>query len=259
MMNSLVNFVVDNWLIFALVALIGLVSQNAMFARYRRRKQSRGDNRDGSSCWSPDIREFDRDLNASHLGDPSAQMEFVSRVDFEPRRLLYKSEYRVLLLLESIARQLGSGQRMMAQTNLDEVIGTGTRSRSKKDQNLAFRSINSKRLAFLPIDRSGMLVLAEEYQGHGHDRNKAFMRDAVKREAIRKAESGFWRFLRSSIQRLSRARYTRCCCRAPCHDAHPDAATVEIVDTVAKIQQMRPGSCNTLLSREARRRRWRIP
>ena len=32
-----------------------------------------------------------------------------------------------------------------------------------------------------------MPALAVEYQGHGHYQNKAFMRDAVKREAVRKA------------------------------------------------------------------------
>ena len=37
------------------------------------------------------------------------------------------------------------------------------------------------------IDRTGMPALAVEYQGHGHYQNRAFMRDAVKREAVRKA------------------------------------------------------------------------
>ena len=32
-----------------------------------------------------------------------------------------------------------------------------------------------------------MPALAVEYQGHGHYQNRAFMRDAVKREAVRKA------------------------------------------------------------------------
>ena len=36
-----------------------------------------------------------------------------------------------------------------------------------------------------------MPALAVEYQGHGHYQNKAFMRDAVKREAVRKARIQF--------------------------------------------------------------------
>ena len=60
-----------------------------------------------------------------------------------------------------------------------------------KARDLAFRSINSKRLDFLIIDHSGLPALAVEYQGHGHYQNRAFMRDAVKREAVRKAKVKF--------------------------------------------------------------------
>ena len=99
--------------------------------------------------------------DASRLGDAKTQMEFISRVDFEPRRLL--------------------------QTSLGETIAPSNTSGSEAARGLAFRSINSKRLDFLVIDRSGMPALAVEYQGHGHYQNRAFMRDAVKREAVRKA------------------------------------------------------------------------
>lgn len=126
-------------------------------------------------------------LDESHLGDPKAQMEFIAKVGFEPRRLLNKSEYRVLRELEKIVRERKGGFRVMAQTSLGEVIRTSRGSASKNDLDLAFRSINSKRLDFLVIDRSGMPVIAVEYQGSGHYQNKSFMRDAVKREAVRRA------------------------------------------------------------------------
>ena len=114
-------------------------------------------------------------------------MEFISRVDFEPRGLLNRSEYGILRILEHITREIGGGHRVMAQTSLGEIISPKPRSGSDEARDLAFRSINSKRLDFLVIDRVGMPALAVEYQGHGHYRNKAFMRDAVKREAVRKA------------------------------------------------------------------------
>ena len=79
----------------------------------------------------------------------------------------------------------------MAQTSLGEIIAPQTASGSEEARDLAFRSINSKRLDFLVIDRSGMPALAVEYQGHGHYQNRAFMRDAVKREAVRKANIEF--------------------------------------------------------------------
>ena len=118
-------------------------------------------------------------------------MEFISKVDFEPRRLLNKSEYGILQILEKTARDLGGGHRVMAQTSLGEIIAPSTVSGSEESRDLAFRSINSKRLDFLVIDRSGMPALAVEYQGHGHYQNRAFMRDAVKREAVRKANIRF--------------------------------------------------------------------
>ena len=114
-------------------------------------------------------------------------MEFISRVDFEPRRLLNKSEYGILRILEKVARDIGGGYRVMAQTSLGEIIAPRAVSGSEEARDLAFRSINSKRLDFLVIDRTGMPTLAVEYQGHGHYQNRAFMRDAVKREAVRKA------------------------------------------------------------------------
>lgn len=70
----------------------------------------------------------------------------------------------------------------------------------EESRNLAFRSINSKRLDFLVIDRIGLPALAVEYQGHGHYQNGAFMRDAVKREAVRKANIRSWRLRPSTTQ-----------------------------------------------------------
>ena len=75
----------------------------------------------------------------------------------------------------------------MAQTSLGEVLAPRPASGSQEARDLAFRSINSKRLDFLMIDAYGMPVLAVEYQGHGHFSDTTFMRDAVKREALRKA------------------------------------------------------------------------
>ena len=191
MMSELKSLFFDFWWLFALALLIGMVSQLVYLQLSRRRRRYKGGYRAGPNRWSPGVREFPQKSGASQLGDPSAQMEFISRVDFEPRRLLNKSEYSVLVLLESVARQLASGHRVMAQTSLGEIIGTKATSGSKEDRDLAFRSVNSKRLDFLIIDRFGQPLLAVEYQGHGHYQGKAFMRDAVKREAVRKAGIGF--------------------------------------------------------------------
>lgn len=115
------------------------------------------------------------------------QLEFVSRVEFETVRLLNKEEYPLLILLERLVEGKGTGHRVMAQTSLGEILRPKQGSASKQDIDNAFASINSKRLDFAIIDRTGLLALAIEYQGSGHYSGKAFMRDAVKREALRKA------------------------------------------------------------------------
>ncbi|MXZ34528.1 MAG: DUF2726 domain-containing protein [Acidobacteria bacterium] len=124
---------------------------------------------------------------SNRLGDPTAQMEFISKVDFEARPLLSKPEYTILRILEAVAQETPGGLRVMAQTSLGEVLAPQPASASQEARDLAFRSINSKRLDFLMIDAYGMPVLAVEYQGHGHFSDTTFMRDAVKREALRKA------------------------------------------------------------------------
>lgn len=124
---------------------------------------------------------------SERLGEPTAQMEFISKVDFEARPLLNRPEYRILRILEAVAQDTPGGLRVMAQTSLGEVLTPQPASGSQEARDLAFRSINSKRLDFLMIDAYGMPVLAVEYQGHGHFRDTTFMRDAVKREALRKA------------------------------------------------------------------------
>lgn len=119
--------------------------------------------------------------------DPSSQLSFVSRVDFETKPLLNREERPILLLLEGIVREVRSGHRVMAQTSLGEVIRPRPRGASAEERDLAFRSINSKRLDFAIFNDAGRLVLAVEYQGSGHYHQDSFMRDAVKKEALRKA------------------------------------------------------------------------
>lgn len=121
------------------------------------------------------------------VSDPAQQLAFVSRVAFERQPLLNKGEFQVLLLLESVIREMRAGHRVMAQTNLGEILRPKRQSFAMKDTALAYRSINSKRADFIIVDRRGLAVLAVEYHGHGHYQGNATMRDAVKREAFRSA------------------------------------------------------------------------
>lgn len=105
---------------------------------------------------------------------------------FEPVPLLNREEARLLPLLETTVREAGDGHRLMVQTSLGELIRPSQTQGTTEDRRRGFASINSKRLDFAIINRFGYLVLAIEYQGSGHFQTQSFMRDAVKREALRK-------------------------------------------------------------------------
>jgi hypothetical protein len=51
----------------------------------------------------------------------------------------------------------------------------------------AFRAVNSKRVDILIVSERRQPIAAIEYQGEGHYQGEAPARDAVKREALRKA------------------------------------------------------------------------
>jgi hypothetical protein len=68
----------------------------------------------------------------------------------------------------------------MAQVSLGEVL-------SSSDAR-AYSAINSKRVDLLIVSRNGDPIAAIECQGHGHYQGTAAARDAVKREALRKAD-----------------------------------------------------------------------
>lgn len=118
---------------------------------------------------------------------PLAQIEAVAHCDFERWPLLNREEARLLPLLEQVVAQAGGGHRLMAQTCLGELIRPVGASGTPEIRRRGFASINAKRLDFAIIDRDGYLALAIEYQGSGHYHADSFMRDAVKREALRKA------------------------------------------------------------------------
>lgn len=122
------------------------------------------------------------------MADPRDQMIAISTIGFETVPLLNREEARLLPVLEKAVRIHGNGHRVMAQTCLGELIRPKEEKVATGSRSAAYASINSKRLDFAIINRFGHLVLAIEYQGTGHHQGgKTFMRDAVKREAIRKA------------------------------------------------------------------------
>lgn len=116
---------------------------------------------------------------ASTAFDPAEQLRCVMEADYRPQRLLSYKEAQVFFAAERAVKQAGLPWRVMAQVNLGEIL-------TCKDPR-AFSAVNSKRVAMLVITNGGMPLAAIEYQGRGHHQESAATRDAVKKEALRRA------------------------------------------------------------------------
>lgn len=111
--------------------------------------------------------------------DAVEQLRVVMGADFERRRLMSKSEAHVFYTAESAIRAQKLPWRVMAQVNLGEILWSPDAR--------AFSAINSKRVDVLLIANTGEPIAAIEYQGSGHYQGSAPARDAVKKEALRRA------------------------------------------------------------------------
>jgi hypothetical protein len=115
--------------------------------------------------------------------DAADQLRIVMRADFTVRPLLNKSEARVFKELDRIVIGCNSGWQVMAQVSLGEIL--------RSEDADAYSCINSKRVDLLLMDGDCLPRHAIEYQGGGHHQGAAAARDAVKKEALRRAGIGY--------------------------------------------------------------------
>ena len=127
------------------------------------------------------LRRMSRQMRyrASDLRDASNQLRFVMAADFATRKVMNAAEYRVFKAVEDEVKGRERGWRVFAQTSMGEFLTC--------DDKRAFGSINSKRVDVLVIGPDGRPRLVVEYQGAGHHQGNAAARDAVKKEALRRA------------------------------------------------------------------------
>jgi hypothetical protein len=118
--------------------------------------------------------------------DPFDQLRIVTGATFKKRRLLSRAEARFFNAAERAIASANLDWRVMAQVSLGEVL-------SSPDAR-AFSTINSKRVDLLVISSDGEPLAAIEYQGSGHYRETAPARDAVKKEALRRAGVSYIEF-----------------------------------------------------------------
>nr|WP_310523349.1 DUF2726 domain-containing protein [Polymorphobacter sp.] len=111
--------------------------------------------------------------------DSAAQLRLVSDARFSSKRLLSVSEARVLDALEVIIADMGQDWRVMAQVNLAEIVASTDLA--------AISAIDDQRVDMLIVSADQMPIAAVEYQALGQIHEDNAIRDAVKREALRRA------------------------------------------------------------------------
>jgi hypothetical protein len=125
-----------------------------------------------------------KERKASPVEIAADQLRLVMEARFMARPLLNKSERRLLGVIDKALAEYSPGWRAMGQVSLGEVLSSPNQD--------AYFAVNSKRVDMLIVDADCRPLHAVEFQGRGHHngRNTA-ARDAVKKEALRRAGIGY--------------------------------------------------------------------
>jgi Protein of unknown function (DUF2726) len=117
--------------------------------------------------------------------DAADQLRRVMEAEFKPRQLLNQPERRLLAVIDMALAENTPGWRAMGQVSLGEILWSEDKE--------AYWAINAKRVDLLIVDAECRPLHAVEFQGTGHHLagNAAAARDAVKREALRRAGIGY--------------------------------------------------------------------
>lgn len=115
--------------------------------------------------------------------DAADQLRIVMGATFTIQPLLNKSEARLFKEVDRVVISQNPDWQVMAQASLGEIL------RSKDA--VAYGCINSKRVDLLLVDGDCKPRHVIEYQGGGHHQGTAAARDAIKKEALRRAGIGY--------------------------------------------------------------------
>ena len=170
------------YLVFLAAFVIALKVLEAKFMPKKRRwrRSSRWDKGELGKLYSLQPKH---DALSDRVPDAADQLRTVMNAEFKAQPLLNKSETKLFMALEKMVAQMTPGWRLMAQVSLGEVL-------QSKDV-AAYRCINSKRVDMLLVDAECRPLHAIEYQGGAHHKGTAAARDAVKKEALRRAGIGY--------------------------------------------------------------------
>jgi hypothetical protein len=141
-------------------------------------KQKRGSYGLDGRQWQPQP-----DIGSPKAPDAADQLRIVMGAQFTVQSLLNKSEARLFKELDRIVIDCNPAWQVMAQVSLGEILRSNDAD--------AYRCINSKRVDLLLVDGECRPRHVVEYQGTGHHQGTAAARDAVKKEALRRAGIGY--------------------------------------------------------------------
>lgn len=185
-----INFLLDRpialLIVMAIGGIIGIALESALNSadRERRRAYWRGRNAaNGSRKPGRDASMPTQGADARAAFDAAEQLRCVMHSDFQSRALLNRPEAAVFKALDAAVIARNPGWQVMAQVSLGEFLAS-------KDKD-AYFAVNSKRVDFALMDPECRVRHALEYQGTGHHQGTAAARDAVKKEALRKAGIGY--------------------------------------------------------------------
>lgn len=178
-------------IVLALGAACGMLVERLVenFNREKRKAYWRGRNHGkspGASQWRKGSAGAPAKGTPERAGpDAAEQLRCVMAADFTERALLNRGEAAVFKALDAAVVARNPGWQVMAQVSLGEFLAS-----ESKD---AYLAINSKRVDFALMDEKARVRHALEYQGSGHHLpgGAAAARDAVKKEALRKAGIGY--------------------------------------------------------------------
>lgn len=143
---------------------------------YWRGRKSRRNKATKNSPWN--------EKSASSTDTAAEQLKRVMTASFKARPLLNKPERRLLGVIDQVLAEHNPGWRAMGQVSLGEILWS--------DDKDAFWAINAKRVDLLIVDADCRPLHAVEFQGTGHHTSdETAARDAVKKEALRRAGIGY--------------------------------------------------------------------
>ncbi len=189
---EVVNFLLDRpialFIVLAIGAAIGIGFERIVQGAERERRKAywRGRNSGNFGKKGPNLKTIEAAERKQKAGAGFAadQLKLVSGANFTARSLLNRSEAKVFTALDKAVIARNPGWQVMAQVSLGEFLAS-----PDKD---AYSCVNSKRVDFALMDGQCRVVHALEYQGSGHHLGRsAAARDAVKKEALRKAGIGY--------------------------------------------------------------------